>query len=87
MTRRTWLPKPISPVDWTSAYQEMLGIKIALVLLMVLLASTNRYVFLPRLAVRPADTVLSIRNCTLAEIGLGLAVVALVSVFGRLDPG
>jgi putative copper resistance protein D len=74
------------PTDPSSPYEAMLNIKIVLVGLMVLLASTNRYVFMPRLAARPAETVRSVRNCTMAEIGLGLGVVALVSVFGMLDP-
>jgi len=52
---------------------------------MVALAVFNRTVLAPRLTRDgPAQRALT-RSC-IAEIGLGAAVVALVSLFGLLDP-
>jgi putative copper resistance protein D len=73
------------PVDWTSPYQRLLAAKIALVLLMLSLVLSNRYVFVPRLK-RRSDVCRTLRTATLVEIGIALAVLALVSAFGVLDP-
>lgn len=45
----------------------------------------NRYVFVPRLSRRPGS-LNALRRATLAEVALGLAAVALVAVFGMMDP-
>jgi putative copper resistance protein D len=68
------------PADWSSPYQVMLASKIILVGIMVVLAMVNRYAFLTWGAVR------ALRLGMVAEIGLGLCVVGLVSVFGMLEP-
>ncbi len=66
-------------------YRILLGTKLVLVATMVALALFNRYVLAPRLAqTRNARRALA-RGCV-AEVVLGAAVVALVSVFGLLDP-
>jgi putative copper resistance protein D len=74
------------PVDWSSAYQALLSAKIAVVAVMVALALANGYVAMPRMNSDNGATVAGLRRCTLAEIALGLAAIALVAIFGTLDP-
>ena len=74
------------PTDWSSPYQVMLASKIAVVALMVALATVNRYAFVPWLARNRLGGLRAIKLGTVTEIVLGLAVLALVSVFGILDP-
>jgi putative copper resistance protein D len=66
-------------------YRALLAAKLALVAAMIALALLNRYVLTPRL--RPDGPALGalVRTCV-AEVFLGAAVVALVSVFGLLAP-
>jgi putative copper resistance protein D len=73
------------PTDFAVPYQLLLSLKIALVGLMLTIALVNRYVTVPRLANGPTAH----RNLaagTIAEIAIGAAVIALVSVFATLDP-
>jgi putative copper resistance protein D len=66
-------------------YRMLLATKLVLVATMIALALINRYVLAPRLKPDgPAQRALA-RSC-LAEVVLGAAVVALVSLFGLLDP-
>ncbi|HWX04082.1 copper homeostasis membrane protein CopD [Collimonas sp.] len=74
------------PTDWSSPYQLLLSLKILLTAAMVTLAIVNRYVQVPRMQSDARLAVAAIRRCTLIEIGLGMAVLALVSVFGMLEP-
>ena len=74
------------PADWSSPYQALLAIKIALVLTMAMLALINRYVLVPRLSRGRDAAVRGLRSATLAEIGLGVAVIGCVAVFGLLEP-
>jgi putative copper resistance protein D len=74
------------PTDWSSPYQALLACKIAAVLAMIGLAAANRYVFVPRIGRSNGAAVVAIRNGAVAEIVLGAAVLALVAVFGLLDP-
>ncbi|HTK13077.1 MAG TPA: copper homeostasis membrane protein CopD [Xanthobacteraceae bacterium] len=74
------------PLDWSSPYQAMLALKIALVVCMICLAAINRYAFVPRLAHNQPEAIRAIRRATIAEVGLGLAVIGLVAVFGMLEP-
>jgi copper resistance protein D len=69
----------------TTPYRALLAAKLVLVATMVALALVNRYVLSPRLASDGAAQRTLARNCV-AEFTLGAAVVALVSVFGLLDP-
>ena len=70
-----------------SPYQALLVLKIALVAGMVGLALVNRYVFVPRLKTADSPAALrAIARGTLAEIALGMAVLALGSAFATFDP-
>jgi putative copper resistance protein D len=74
------------PMDWSSPYQALLGLKIALVASMSLLAIINRYVLVPHIGRDEARALNAIRLGSIAEIVLGIAVIALVAVFGMLEP-
>ncbi len=74
------------PVDPASPYQALLAAKIALVLTMALLAVLNRYVVVPRMPRDRGQAVRALRAATVTEVGLGLAAVACVSIFGLLEP-
>ena len=80
LTLGTW------PTDWSSPYQAMLAAKIALVGLMIGIATVNRFVFVPHVARHSARAATAIRFGTVTEIVLGLAVIDLVSRFGMLAP-
>ena len=77
-----------SPADWLipSPYHILLPIKMTLVATMVGLAITNRYVWVPRLKSRGGAAVRAITRRTIVELVLGAAVLALVALFGLLDP-
>ena len=74
------------PMDLRSPYDVLLDLKIICVAAMVGLAVLNRYVFVPRLS-RDRAANQALRRGTLAEFPLGFAAIALVAVFGLLDPG
>ena len=69
----------------SSPYRALLAAKIGCVLVMIALAIVNRYVLLPRVETDPRSGRI-LRAFALVELGLALLVVALVSVFGLLDP-
>jgi putative copper resistance protein D len=75
------------PTDWSSRYQLLLAAKIALVLGMAGLGIVNRYVLVPRIGKSPTRAVDAIKFGSIAEIVLGLGVLALVAVLGLLEPG
>jgi putative copper resistance protein D len=66
-------------------YRMLLAAKLVLVATMVALALVNRTVLAPRLASDGAAQRALMRSCV-AELVLAAAVVALVSLFGLLDP-
>jgi copper resistance protein D len=72
-------------IEPLSLYQELLAAKIALVALMIGVALINRYRLGPRLSLQPNAARALIRN-SMAELTLGAAVIALVSLFGLLEP-
>ncbi len=74
------------PTDWTSAYQRLLAAKIVLVTAMTALAVINRYVFVPRISGDPFSATHRIRQATWAEVAIGFGAVALVAIFGQLEP-
>jgi copper resistance protein D len=74
-----------SPLEPLSLYEELLVTKIALVGLMIGLALINRYRLAPRLRDRPSAPQALIRN-SVGELVLGAMVIALVSLFGLLEP-
>lgn len=74
------------PSDWSFPYQALLSAKIGLVGCMIALALFNRYVLVPRMAVNRSASLLALRKSSLTEIALGIAVIALVAVFGMMEP-
>jgi putative copper resistance protein D len=74
-----------APIPPETPYQQLLGAKIVLVALMIALALVNRLVVAPRLA-RSSYAAAALRATSLLEAGLGTIAVALVSLFGLLDP-
>jgi putative copper resistance protein D len=76
------------PAGWLSPspYHILLPIKMTLVATMVGLAIANRYVWVPRLKSRGEAAVRAITRRTIVELVLGAAVLALVALFGLLDP-
>lgn len=73
------------PLPPSTPYRILLDIKIAIVALMIALALVNRYALARKIATRP-EAFAGMRTLTLANAGLGALIVALVSVFGSLDP-
>ena len=73
-------------VDWASPYQILLAAKLALVAVLLGFAVANRYRFMPAMWEDGAKSARAIRKGAIFEIGIGMGVVALVSVFGMLDP-
>jgi putative copper resistance protein D len=74
------------PFDMASPYQRLLLIKTALVALMVMVALANRYAIVPAMSAVPK---LAQRGLVLAcwiEVGLGGAVLLLVSLFATYAP-
>ncbi|MGY9106868.1 MAG: copper homeostasis membrane protein CopD, partial [Alphaproteobacteria bacterium] len=86
----------IGPAQWTSMfsakYRILLSLKLILFGLMLFLAALNRYRLTPRLTASlgqqgQAMTALSsLRASLIAESGLGLLVIWLVSWLGTLEP-
>jgi putative copper resistance protein D len=74
------------PVDLRSLYQLLLLGKVVLAITMVAVALINRYALVPAIRVRGAAAVADLRRLTIAELGLAAGVLALVSLFGLLDP-
>jgi copper resistance protein D len=79
------LTSGLHPLASMTPYGALLAAKLALVATMIVIALVNRYVVAPRL--KPDGAALRIlMKMSLAEIALGGAVMALVSVFGLLNP-
>lgn len=73
------------PLDWSVTYQRLLSLKIALALLMMLIAVFNRYRLVPRMG-RSHAAARALVAGTVAEVVLAICVVALVAWFGTLEP-
>lgn len=73
------------PTDWSAPYQLLLSMKIAGVGAMLALALANRYIAVPRLA-RHETAMTWLRAGTLAEVAIAAIVIALVAIFGMLEP-
>ena len=73
------------PLPTTTPYRILLDVKIGVVAIMILLALFNRYRLAPRLA-SDAAALAALRATSVAEVALGTAAVALVSVLALLDP-
>lgn len=74
------------PTDWSSPYQRLLAMKIAMVAGMTLLAIVNRYVFVPWIGRKPSRALQALRLGSIAEIIIGIVVIGLVAVFGMMEP-
>jgi putative copper resistance protein D len=74
-----------APWPPTTPYRALLFAKILVVATMISIALANRYIFVPR--VSPGAPLLRVLRATsLAELFAAISVVALVSLFGLLDP-
>lgn len=73
-----------APLDGSSAYQALLTAKIVCVLCMLGLAVLNRFWLVPRAAAGSDKRLL--QRTILAEVVLGILVIALVATFGTLEP-
>lgn len=74
------------PIGWSSPYRTLLTMKIGVVLVMIAMATANRYWFVPRIGRARAPAIHALRVGTAVEIVLALTVILLVSIFGMLDP-
>ncbi len=74
------------PTDWSSPYQKLLAIKIALVAVMAVLAIINRYLFVPWIGRNHDRALLGLRLGSIGEIVIAIVVIALVAVFGMMEP-
>lgn len=75
------------PLTRFQLYSQLMWLKAALVALMCLLATFNRYWLVPRFSRDGAGAQRVFIKATQAEIMLSVMVVALVSVFATLAPG
>ena len=73
------------PLDWSVPYQRLLSLKIALALLMMLIAVFNRYGLVPRMG-RSHFAGKALAAGTVGELVIAACVVALVAWFGTLEP-
>jgi copper resistance protein D len=73
------------PIPPDTPYRALLDAKIVVVAIMILAAVFNRYVLAPRLKL-DARALPALRLTSAAEVALGCAAVALVSVFALFDP-
>lgn len=69
---------------WTTGYGRLIAIKIGLFAAMTAIAAFNKFFLTPRLPDPPA--LRDLRRGSLAEIGLGLGVLAAVAVLGLKEP-
>jgi copper resistance protein D len=82
----TWLVLGHWPVHWTSPYQALLAMKIAATAVMVALAISNRYHWVPAMKSDAALATRAIYRRTVTGLVLGVACLTLVSLFGLLEP-
>lgn len=82
----TWAILGGLPLDWGFSYQALLSLKVAIVATMILIAVTNRYIFVPLLG-RRTDMLTALAAGSVAEIVLGLVALATVACFGLMQPG
>lgn len=76
---RVWL-------DVTVPYQRLLLLKIVVALVMVIIACINRYGFVPLMSDDRNRALRLLRLGTVLEIGLAIVAIALVAVFGVMEP-
>lgn len=71
---------------WQTTYGQLLLLKCALVVLMVAIALTNRYVLVPRMRQENPRADIWFVRMTQIEWGVGGIVLAIVSLFATLEP-
>lgn len=81
-----WLVLGHIPADWTSPYEAELIAKITAVSLMTSVALGNRYLVVPRIRAGAPNANAVLAGGCLAEMILGVCVLALVATFGLEDP-
>jgi len=81
----TWLQADSPAALLGSSYGIVLGVKLALVTVLLALAARNRLVLTPALAAGETAATLRLKRAIRAEIVLGLAILVLASAF-RLTP-
>ncbi|WP_232036592.1 copper homeostasis membrane protein CopD [Pragia fontium] len=74
------------PLDWSSYYQLLLCVKIAIVAIMIAIALFNRYQLVPRMKSSTPRILSWFTLLTTIEIALGFVVLSLVSLFATLSP-
>jgi putative copper resistance protein D len=81
---KSWFLVGALSVLWTTAYGNILLLKLALFAGMLVLAGLNRFVLMPKLAHEKTWPIL-IRS-VVAEQSLGFIVLALVAILGTIEP-
>lgn len=74
------------PLNWGSDWSLLLCVKLALFLLMLALAASNRWRITPALARNPAGSLRPLQVSLALETGAGLLIVAIVGWLGTLTP-
>jgi putative copper resistance protein D len=74
-----------TPLRWSSLYDILLGLKLAVVFTMIGIAAVNHFRLLPRLKAGSNSGARTLRRGALLELALGAAAIGLVTVFGMLD--
>ncbi|MFI4935623.1 MAG: copper homeostasis membrane protein CopD [Caulobacterales bacterium] len=84
----SWLLAGNPLTVFASDYGRLLALKVALFLLMAALAATNRFRVTPKLAAGDAEGawLAHLKRNVVAEQGLGILILAVVSVLGTMAP-
>ena len=78
---------PVRALSTDNEYADILAAKIALALLMIVLAVVNRLELVPALGNANPDTAGKLSRSVLAEIILGITVIGIVGYLGQMAPG
>jgi putative copper resistance protein D len=74
------------PALMGTSYGQILLLKLVLVLTMLVLASVNRWQFVPRLAIHDRKAASQIARNAAIEVWLGVGVIAIVAALGTMEP-
>ena len=74
------------PIAWRSDWFALLAVKLALFLIMLVLAAGNRWRLTPALERNPSGNLNALKLSLLAEAGAGFAILAIVGWLGTLTP-
>lgn len=78
---------PVRALSTNNAYVDILGVKIALALVMIVLAIVNRLELVPLLGAGNRTVAGRLSRSVLAEILLGMLVIGIVGYLGQMAPG